>query len=111
MAERTKKGTFAKGNSGGPGRPAKPELRTTLENLPDNIKREVLACQITGQPVSVDQFAAIALACKVGEGDASSIKYLNDHIHGKPKEHIEIEETGRMTIVEELVCAEDDSAS
>lgn len=103
---------FKKGNSGNPkGRPPKPDLRTTLENLPDNIKREVLACQITGQPVTVDQFAAIALACKVGEGDAGSIKYLNDHIHGKPKEHIEIEETGRMVIVEEVVDAANDTTA
>lgn len=88
------------------GRPPKPDLLTTLKSLPDGVKRELFTCKITGVPVTVEEFAAIALACLVGEGDVQATKYLNDHIHGKPADHVEIDGAGALRIIEELVSVD-----
>ena len=74
--ERTEKGTFAKGNGGGPGRPKK--------------EREDKYYEITLNTVSFEQWKRIVTrAAKQAEnGDSVARKWLADYLQGAPVQKI-----------------------
>jgi len=92
--ERTKKGTFAKGNGGGPGRPKK--------------EREDEYYKITLNTVTYEQWRKIVkrAATLAENGDAVARKWLADYLQGPPIQKTDVTSNGETINV--FLKSEDD---
>jgi len=84
MANKSPSQKFKKGNNYG-GRPKKSrDIQTIIDSLPESIRKELLTCKLTGQPITdIKQFWLISLLALAGEGNPQAVMELGNRIVGK----------------------------
>lgn len=90
---RKKDGTFAKGNSGGPGRPKK-EL-TISDMLRGTLDEEVKGTGKTRYQIIMDKVIQ-----KAYEGDRWAVEFIANRVEGKPIETVRTQEIEKDELIE-----------
>jgi len=88
---------FVPGKSGNPnGRPKKTEAMTEI------LRAELNTLDLEdaeGNPIPAKQAIARRLIALAMDGDVPAMKYVYDRIDGRPKESIDLEHSGELTVV------------